>query len=144
MTEKDYVQAYKNQTKVGHAGEMLVFNYEKEKLLKFGRRDLADKVKLVSADASLGYDILSFDKDGDEIHIEVKSKSSKLTYFDFYISNNEYNKFKDDDKHFVYYISNLKSSSPDLFVLNNKMITEFHLQPVLYKVLLDYIVKEDL
>ncbi|MBQ8794704.1 MAG: DUF3883 domain-containing protein [Clostridia bacterium] len=141
-TAKDYVKAHKNQMAVGVLGEDLIYKYEKEKLISIGRKDLSEKVTIVSSDASLGYDILSFDNEGNEIHIEVKSKASKLKYFDFYISDNEYEKLKSAPNLVIYYLSNLSSHKPFLFNLTIDMINESNMRPVLYRVTLDYEINE--
>ena len=105
LTDKiDYIRAHKNQMAVGSLGEEIVYNFEKEKLTKLGLKDKAKEVKAVSGDSTLGYDILSFNENGDEIHIEVKSKSGNISYLDFYISDNEYEKLNANENHFVYYI----------------------------------------
>lgn len=140
---KDYIKAHKNQMAVGKMGEELVLKYEKEKLCSLGRSDLSEKVKIVSEDSSLGYDILSYTEKGQEIQIEVKSKAGMLKYFDFYISDNEYKKLKYNETHIIYYISYLRSSSPFLFKLNGSMINENNIKPVLYRVTLDYEINED-
>lgn len=136
--EKDYIRAYKNQASVGAFGEELVFDYEVSRLINLGKSELAKKVTIVSSDATLGYDVLSFKENGTEMHIEVKTKSSKLSYMDFYISNNEYEKFKASENHYIYYVSNLKSKTPQLFILSNETFDEKYLKPVLYRISLDY------
>lgn len=141
-TVKDYIKAHKDQMAVGKLGEELIFKYEKEKLISVGRKDLSEKVTIVSSNSSLGYDILSFDNKGNEIHIEVKSKASKLKYFDFYISDNEYQKLKGASNHVLYYLSNLRSQSPFLFKLNGDMINDSNIKPVLYRVTLDYEIED--
>ena len=141
-TVKDYIKAHKNQMAVGALGEDLICKYEKEKLLTIGRKDLSEKVSIVSADAALGYDILSYDENGNEIHIEVKSKAGKLKYFDFYISDNEYQKLKASKEHIIYYLSNLRSQTPFLFKLSGNMINDSNIKPVLYRVTLDYEIEE--
>jgi len=139
---KDYIKAHKNQMAVGALGEGLISKHEKARLLSIGREDLSEKVAIVSSDASLGYDILSFDADGKEIHIEVKSKAGKLKYFDFYISDNEYQKLKSHTNHIIYYLSHLRSKSPFLFKLAGDMINDSNIKPVLYRVTLDYEIEE--
>ena len=140
---KDYIKAHKNQMAVGKVGEVLVLKYEKDKLCSLGRKDLSEKVKIVSEDSSLGYDIFSYNESGQEIHIEVKSKAGMLKYFDFYISDNEYQKLKDNTNHIIYYISYLRSPTPFLFKLDGSMINDNNIKPVLYRVTLDYEINED-
>jgi len=69
--EKDYDAEQKNKQYIGEQGERLVIRDEKKKLLKFGRVDLAKKV--VKVKDGEGYDIHSFDENGDIIYIEVKT-----------------------------------------------------------------------
>jgi Domain of unknown function (DUF3883) len=67
--------------RIGLLGEQFVYTIEVQKLEQAGRRDLAERVRLVSADASVaGFDILSFGIDGRERHLEVKTttRSSNL------------------------------------------------------------------
>lgn len=108
---------------------------------KLGLKDKAKEVKAVSGDSTLGYDILSFNENGDEIHIEVKSKSGNISYLDFYISDNEYEKLNANENHFVYYISNVRSQKPKLFKLNGKMLKQECVKPVLFRVSLDYTIQ---
>ena len=62
-------------SKSGKAGEEYVFEYEKQKLNKLGKSSLANKV--VDQYSNLtnfpGYDIKSYNENGEEIYIEVKS-----------------------------------------------------------------------
>jgi len=55
-----------------------------------GRVDLAKRVKWVSKDIGdgLGYDIRSFDQDGNEVFLEVKTTTSGRAT-PFFVSNNE-------------------------------------------------------
>ena len=109
-----------------------------------GKSSLSEKVSVVSEDSSLGYDILSYTENGEELHIEVKSKAGMLKYFDFYISDNEYQKLKDNQNHVIYYISYLRSNAPFLFKLNGAMLNESNIKPVLYRVTLDYEINEEI
>jgi hypothetical protein len=75
---------------IGLMGEELVFELEKNKLLESGKNDLALKVKHVSVDYGdgLGYDIISYDENGNEMYIEVKSSIGELNA-NIYFSQNE-------------------------------------------------------
>lgn len=60
--------------KVGDAGEQLVMRYEQERLRKLGRHDFDDRVRWHTREQEFpGWDITSFDDDGKEFFIEVKS-----------------------------------------------------------------------
>ncbi len=74
---------------LGRAGEEYVLEIEKKKLEKFQRPDLLKKVRWVSADDdNAGYDILSFEPDGRERLIEVKTTNGAART-PFFISENE-------------------------------------------------------
>ena len=59
---------------IGHIGEQFVLNYERQRLREAGREDLAQEVQWISQESvTEGYDILSFEVNGDERWIEVKA-----------------------------------------------------------------------
>lgn len=72
---KSRVQRASEKERIGLLGERFIYEIEKSKLDTAGRSDLSTKVRFVSAEAALGFDILSFAPDGQEIHIEVKTTS---------------------------------------------------------------------
>lgn len=77
--------------RIGLLGEQYVFEQEKLRLKIAGKKLLASKVKLVSAEQEdAGYDVLSFANDGAEKHIEVKSTSqSPFSGERFWLTENE-------------------------------------------------------
>ena len=76
---------------IGDKGELYIMDYEKERLQKNNKKELIEKIKHVSlSNDSAGYDILSYNEDGTERFIEVKTtKGPEGT--DFYISPGELN-----------------------------------------------------
>ena len=70
--------------KIGDAGEKRVRDHERERLARLGRPDLAKNVRWVADDGEQpGYDVLSFNDDGSERWIEVKtSKGDKVNTVD--------------------------------------------------------------
>ena len=88
-SKTDYVTRQKENSRLGKAGERWVLECEKKRLKTAGRKDLAQKVEWVAFDDdSKGYDILSFDEDGTEFYIEVKTTSRGVNT-PFYISASE-------------------------------------------------------
>lgn len=87
---------------LGHAGEQLVFNYEKATLAAAGRRDLARKVSWVSQELGdgAGYDIASYERDGTERLVEVKTTNG-WSHTPFYISRNEIRVAEDNQDRWV-------------------------------------------
>jgi hypothetical protein len=76
--------------KLGRDGEELVFQFEREKLQRLDRPDLAKKIRWISEEDGdgAGYDILSFDEKGKERFLEVKTTVGSDTT-PFYITRNE-------------------------------------------------------
>ena len=119
----DYLKKAKSNAENGLLGEELVIDYEKERLTRLGRSDLAEKIKWVSKeDDSIGYDIISFDigefNEVQEKYIEVKSSAENDTYA-FYISTNELKVMEILNKqYYIYRVYNVKSNNPKVFILS--------------------------
>ena len=123
---------------IGERGELAILQYEKNRLLKAGKKELAKKVRKVSGNNdNIGYDIVSYDLKGNEKHIEVKTKSSKKEMLDFYITENELKVAKNDKKHEIYYLFDITSKNPKLHIVDKKQFKNEYLKPVLYKVNVD-------
>ncbi|WP_232540347.1 DUF3883 domain-containing protein [Azohydromonas aeria] len=88
--KRDYFEREAHNRSLGAAGEEFALSFERWRLVQLGVGQLADKVEHVSRTQGdgLGYDILSFEMDGSERFIEVKT-----TAFDertpFFVSANE-------------------------------------------------------
>src|ERR1043166_6864573 len=74
---KDYLAIEAANHSLGRAGEELVLQYEAQRLHKAGADRLAGKIEHVSVTKGdgLGFDVLSFEADGQERLIEVKTTS---------------------------------------------------------------------
>lgn len=70
----DYIEEAKSQKELGDAGEEFVYQLERAKVKKY-KLSKDKKVRMVSKldGDGLGYDILSYDKHGNPIYIEVKA-----------------------------------------------------------------------
>ena len=129
--------------KVGDAGEEYVYNFEKNKLIKNGKEQLAKKIIKQYKDSSFfpGYDIKSFDLEGNEIYIEVKStKNKKKSYFE--ISENEINAAKKYKTQFhIYHVTNALVNpritrvikDPLSYQKKNQIVVE----PMMYRIIFD-------
>ncbi len=136
---QDYEKSQKAKQKSGELAEEAVLHYERDKLNNLGRPDLADKVKQVSKNSSdLGYDILSYEVDGsglaNEIHIEVKSAKLSSKYVEFFISENELNKFKNDNNHKIYCLIKFGKKYKLHEVNKNDFFRNNYLSPMTYRV----------
>ena len=106
---------------IGRKGEKIVFDFEKEKLKKINLNNLSEKVRWhAELNEKPGYDITSFDNNGDEIFIEVKSSSGK-TINDVDLTKNEimsmFNK-KTKEKFYIYLVTNALTK-PEIEVIKN-------------------------
>ena len=129
----------KPSKRVGRAGEEHVYNFEYKKLMDKGREDLAKQIVKQYENLSFfpGYDIKSFNEDGEEIYIEVKSTVSKgKDYFE--ISDNEVLAAKSlKDSYFIYQVTDALANpkisarvrNPMKYVEENKIL----LEPWIYK-----------
>jgi hypothetical protein len=89
-SRRNYLEIEARNTALGLAGERLVIQFEHERLRRSGRRALADRIAHVSVTQGdgLGYDILSYETDGRDRLIEVKTtRFGPLT--PFFASRNE-------------------------------------------------------
>lgn len=127
----DYIGEAKKNQLVGTAGEEFVLLYERKRLEDIP--DLADKIEHVSLrDDSLGYDIRSFERDGKERLIEVKTTTNDVDA-PFFISSNELetaNRYKEN--YLIYRVFNIKES-PKLVIVKSPF-EMLELEPVNYRV----------
>lgn len=86
----DFIEKELKNKRLGYLGELFVIQNEKEILIQKGRKDLADKIQHSSEEVGdgLGYDILSFEENGDEKFIEVKTTRGEINR-PFYLTKNE-------------------------------------------------------
>ncbi|HHF2880473.1 DUF3427 domain-containing protein [Vibrio alginolyticus] len=135
--EVDWAKREQNNRKLGSAGEKLVIHYEIEQLKGPRKRpDLADKVEHIAlTDPAAGYDIRSFDKDGNETFIEVKTtRGSKGSAF--YISRNEVEVSKYLGEQFlIYRLYNFdfNSGTAEFYYEKGSVEDNFDLIPDTYK-----------
>jgi hypothetical protein len=129
----DYIQLETRNRSLGLAGEKFVMEYESERLFRAGRKRLANKIdhaSLTQGDG-LGYDVLSYDEDGKERLIEVKTTSyGKRT--PFYITRNELScSVEHREVYHLYRVFSFRKS-PKLFGLQGRLDQCLDLDPVQY------------
>ncbi len=113
----DYDSKHELDKKHGDHAEKVVVKHEVDFLIKNGKKELSERVKQVSLeDDSLGYDVLSFDLDNNEKHIEVKGVRGKVpsSSFSFYMSRNELDIAKNDKKHYLCVVFDYLSNEPKI------------------------------
>lgn len=133
----DFDARSKRNARVGSKGEEHVVRYERGQLIARGRADLAERVERVSiTQPELGYDIRSFDENGNEIMIEVKTTTTRQgSQFRFYISENEHQKaLSSGSRYRMYFVFDVHSEQPILHIAINPFLDEaiLNLKPVQY------------
>jgi hypothetical protein len=115
---------------LGLAGEEFVLEIEKKKLVKFQRPDLLKKVRWVSAEEGdgAGYDILSFEPDGRERLIEVKTTNGAART-PFFISENERQRAAASAESWRLYRVHSFTQKPRIFLITPPLNEMLHLRP---------------
>jgi hypothetical protein len=138
IRKTDFLKKSKRDIQNGYLGEKTIVQYERDRLIKSNRPDLAKKVNQVSETSdSSGYDILSFDIDenGNDVprYIEVKSTNSKDDAM-LYFSENEINtseKFK--NQYWVYRVIEVNADKRKFYKINGSIKDNFELKSISYK-----------
>ena len=129
----NYLELEARNQQLGDAGEKLVMAYEKARLRTIGRIDLLDSVEQVSETLgpNAGYDIRSFEQDGKERFIEVKTtKYGKMTPF-FVTANELLFSERNREQYNLYRVFNYRVS-PSLFQLSGQLNNFCRLRPSIY------------
>lgn len=138
--QPDWASADERNRTLGDRGEQLVMKFEEDKLKKLGHFDLAAKIERVSlTNCAAGYDIKSFDEQGSEIFIEVKTTKSGL-HTPFYISPNELLvSAENKHKYYLYRIHefDLKKNKYRLYISKGSVGDTFLLQPTNFKAIIN-------
>lgn len=135
---KDYSLIDARNKKLGDAGELLVLKFERNELIKNGRKDLAEKVRHVSQleGDGAGYDIESYSLDGTIKYVEVKTTKGSSSS-SFFMSSNEINFAKQHEENyylFRVYEYDFATNSGKFFVVNNSIDETLDLTPTQFLV----------
>ncbi|HEU4576437.1 MAG TPA: DUF3883 domain-containing protein [Chitinophagaceae bacterium] len=133
----NFIQNNIDNKRIGDLGELWALKYEIEKLRESGQYNLIDKIKHTAKDEGdgTGYDIQSFDGNGQKIYIEVKTtKSGKNSTF--YITRTELERSKIEKENFYLYRLynyNEDNDTADILIIKGDLTTlcEF---PTTYKI----------
>lgn len=103
-SKTDFDKIHSKNKQLGDCGELLVMEYERNKLIGAGQKLLAEKVKHISFTRGdgAGYDIESFDEGGNPMFIEVKTTNNAATE-PFFISRNELKASKQYEQNYSLY-----------------------------------------
>lgn len=133
----NFIQNGIENKRLGDLGELWVMKHEIDKLKEANKHNLIEKIKHTSKDEGdgTGFDIQSFDKEGNKIFIEVKTTKGKKNST-FFITRNELEKSKiEKASYYLYrlYNYNEQFDTADLLVIKGDLtnLCEF---PTTYKI----------
>ncbi|WP_197373241.1 DUF3883 domain-containing protein [Mycolicibacterium baixiangningiae] len=132
--KRDYAYRDEMNRKLGLAGELAVVAYEQARLRAVGLVTLADQIEhsAVSRGDGLGYDVKSFEEDGSDRFIEVKT-TRLYVETPFFLSSNEVSASEGiGDQFYLYRIYQFGSKSAGLYELRGSLSKSCHLTPVTY------------
>jgi len=131
---RDYLQREAQNRRLGEAGEEFALAFERWRLVELGAGQLAEKIEHVSRTQGdgLGYDIQSFEADGSERFIEVKTTTfGERT--PFFVSANEVRFAKARENRFRLYRMFDFRSAPRMFELAGPIEHHCLLDPTTYR-----------
>lgn len=136
-TKVDWSIINERNTDLGARGEEFVHQYELDRVREFAP-DSLDKVihSSVSEGDGLGYDVLSLNKKGQTIYIEVKTTKGALET-PFYLSINEKEFLEENENAYLYRVYEFDENSRSgliKIISSKKFFKEYNLDPVSFKV----------
>jgi uncharacterized protein DUF3883 len=129
----DYLLVEARNRALGRAGEEFILRFETARLIAAKRERLAAKIDHVAVTQGdgPGFDILSFDDDGRERFVEVKTTKFG-EYTPFYVSRNELAVSQRSAPSYHLYRVHSYGADAKLFVVSGALDHEFGLEPTTY------------
>lgn len=131
--KRDYLAQEARNRSLGRAGELFVLELEARRLHAAGKKGLGERVEHVAATQGdgLGFDVLSFEEDGRERLIEVKTTAfGELT--PFFVSRNELARSEADaERYHLYRVFDFRDHAR-LFQIPGAITASCTLEPTTY------------
>jgi uncharacterized protein DUF3883 len=132
----DFIKIEIENKKLGLLGELFIVQEEKKYLIKNGKQDLANKIIHSSLEVGdgIGYDICSYDLDGNFKYIEVKTTRSNINR-PFYLTKNEIEFSRlNKNQYFLYRLFDfdINKNSGKYYQIQGDLNSELDLEPILY------------
>lgn len=130
----DHAERDAKNRDLGRAGEEFVITVEKARLANEGLGHLAADVSWVARDLGdgLGYDIISFDENGEEIFIEVKTTRGGETSPFFLTENERVTAIRKGGRYRLYRVFHF-SRRPKIYVIHGPLDEVLHLAATVYR-----------
>ncbi len=130
----DWEALHRARAALGRLGEELALDAEKSRLTDAGHPDLAAKIHLVSEDHTKGYDLHSFETDGSDRLIEVKTMSEDRPAVRFYTSQRQLELAHSEVNHFYYLVRGARTAKPRIQAVRAHSIPEEAISPIVHEV----------
>ena len=130
----DFAARDEANRRLGRAGEQWVIGFEQQRLTEAGHPELFQHLDWVADTQGdgMGYDILSFESDGQSRFIEVKTTNGGIAS-SFIISHNELEFSQEAGEQFHLYRVFQFRTGPRLFTLSGDLSQHVHLKPTDYR-----------
>ncbi|MFC8302829.1 DUF3883 domain-containing protein [Specibacter sp. NPDC057265] len=131
----DFVRLESDRRELGLAGEVAVVNYERSQLVAQGLPRLAKAVEHVAVTQGdgLGFDVLSYDADGSEKLIEVKT-TRRTEYWPFLATKNEISLSSEvPEKFYLYRLHGFGGATAGLFTMRGSLENTCTLVPHVFE-----------
>ncbi|MGY2743517.1 DUF3883 domain-containing protein [Pseudarthrobacter sp. O4] len=131
----NFVRLEADKRELGLAGELAVVGYETRRLELAGKPKLAAKIDHVSQSQGdgMGYDVLSFDENGRERFIEVKTTRRRKEW-PFLVTRNELDFSQEAAGQFhLYRVFQFGQNRPGLYSLAGQLDATCRLEPTVYE-----------
>ncbi len=131
---RDYLERETRNRSLGLAGEKFIVDFERWRLMRSGLGQLADRVehKSITEGDGLGYDVLSFESDGSERYIEVKT-TAFTQETPFFVTANELDFARTEPDRFALCRVFDFRHGPRFFEVRGPVERHFNLDPATFK-----------
>ncbi|RZH99646.1 DUF3883 domain-containing protein, partial [Staphylococcus condimenti] len=128
----NYTDLNEKRSVNGSKGENIVMQYEIDRLKESKYLNEIEQVSIY--DDSKGYDIKSYEENGEVRYIEVKTTSS-ANRADIFISRNEVEFGKKHSNYWIYIVTDINNEQPTIYPFENPLIKDNNIrfQPISYK-----------
>ncbi|MFO1440072.1 MAG: DUF3883 domain-containing protein [Verrucomicrobiaceae bacterium] len=137
-TQEQLEEIQRAQRRIGDLAQAIVLEAERKRLAAHGRSDLAGRVRDVSHEVSLGYDIESFTLEGQRKPIEVKAAAKRGNDCRFFLSENEKRHAHDLPNYHFVLVFDVESKKPVLHEFAGCDLPGDALHPIQYEVRLKH------
>ncbi len=133
----DWEALQRARNALGRLGEDIAFKAEQDRLISEGRPDLAERVHLVRDDHKNGYDLHSYEVDGQDRCIEVKTISDGKDGFRFYTSYRQLEFAYASKNHYYYLVKGARTTSPKIHSIRATNIPADAMRAIVHEVILN-------